>query len=231
VARTAAANDEGEAALVRAADELVRRRAPARAALLGSSPRLRPALEGWLTGRGLVARVLGEDLPAPIPLDVATPERVGPDRVADAVWAARAYPGRAVLVVDLGTAITLNVVSPGGALLGGAIGPGLRMQAWALAERTARLPLVEVRGSGDETPLIGKDTQGSIRAALRWGAVGLVTTYAAEVERALGVRPVVVATGGDAASIAAACPRIERVVPDLTLLGLHAALLAAAGPP
>ncbi len=233
-------NDD-PAALAPALDALVRRAGePRRAALVAVNPRLRGPLEAWLAARGLVARALGEGLPAPIPLQVARPEQVGPDRIADAVWAARTHPGRAVIVVDLGTAITLNVVSPGGAFLGGAIGPGLRTQAWALHQRTARLPWVDPplsTGDPDRDPdhdpgrdsLIGGDTVSSIRAALRWGAVGLIGAYAEQVERALGVRPRVVATGGDAALVAATCPRIDEVVADLTLRGVHLALLADAG--
>lgn len=218
-------------ALGPALDALVARHgAPRRAALVAVSPRLRAPLEAWLAARGLAAAALGEALPVPIPLEVARPEQVGPDRLADAVWAARTHPGRAVLVVDLGTAITLNVVSPAGAFLGGAIGPGLRTQARALNERTARLPWVDPPlGEGDA--LIGGDTVACIRAALRWGAVGLIQTYAEQVERALGARPLVVATGGDAAAVAASCPRIEQVVPDLTLRGVHLALVAHAGGP
>lgn len=225
-------NDE-PTALGPALDDLVRRHgAPRRAAFVAVSPRLRGPLEAWLAARGLAAPALGEALPIPIRLEVARPEQVGPDRIADAVWAARTHVGRAVLVVDLGTAITLNVVSPAGAFVGGAIGPGLRTQAWALHQRTARLPFVDPPLSDDDA-LIGGDTVGCIRAALRWGAVGLVEAYAAQVERALGVRPFVVATGGDAPLIAPACPRIERVVPDLTLRGVHLALLAHEphGPP
>lgn len=227
--RVDVSNDAPEA-LAAALDALAARHGePRRAALVAVNSSLRGALESWLGGRGLVARALGESLPAPIALEVERPEQVGPDRIADAVWAARTHAGRAVLVVDLGTAITLNVVSPAGAFLGGAIGPGLRTQAWALHERTARLPRVEPPLTADD-PVIGRDTAASIRAALRWGAVGLVRAYAEQVERHLGQRPWVVATGGDAAAIAAACPRIERVVPDLTLRGVHLALLADAGP-
>jgi type III pantothenate kinase len=230
VERVDVRNDDA-ADLARACDALVARGgAPRRAALVAVNPRLRAPLEAWLAGRGLEALVLGESLAVPLALEVDDPAGVGPDRLADALWAARTYPERAALVVDLGTAITLNVVSAAGAFLGGAIAPGLRTQAWALAQRTARLPLVDPVVSKDgATPLIGKTTEQCIRAALLWGAVGLVDAYAAQVERALGARPVVVATGGDAAAVAGACPRIERVVPDLTLRGLHLALVEHAG--
>lgn len=229
VARADVRNDDA-GGLARACDALVAAHgAPRRAALVAVSPRLRAPLEAWLAARGLTPLALGESLPVPLALEVAAPAEVGRDRLADALWAARTYPGRAAIVVDLGTAITLNVVSTRGAFLGGAIAPGLRTQAWALSQRTARLPLVDPVLVEGDLPLIGETTEQCIRAALLWGAVGLVDVYAQQVERALGARPVVVATGGDAAAVAAACPRIERVVPDLTLRGLHLALLEHAG--
>jgi type III pantothenate kinase len=206
--------------------------APARAALVSVNPAARKRLEEFLAGRGLAPRVLGETLAPGIVLDVAEPKRTGGDRVCDALWGARTYPGQLVLVVDLGTAITLNVVSAGGVFLGGAIAPGLGTAAWALASRTANLPRVQSLQAalleGDSrAPLVGRDTESCIRAGLLWSAAGLVTTYAAELEARLGTRPVVVATGGDARLVASICPRIERVEPDLTLLGLGIALREA----
>lgn len=222
-------NEDGEDALTRACDALVERHgAPRRAALVAVSPRLRGALEAWSRGRGLEPLALGETLPVPIPVKATG---VGPDRLADGVWAALEHPGRATLVVDAGTALTLNVVSARGVFLGGAIGPGLRTQAWSLAQRTARLPLVDLPLDLHRTAAIGLDTERCIRSALLWGAVGLVTTYADQVELVLRERPLVVATGGDAARLAPACPRIEQVVADLTLRGLHRALVAHAGEP
>lgn len=207
-------------------------RRPARAALVSVNPTARERLEAFLAGRGLVPRVLGESLAPGIVLDVAEPNRTGGDRVCDALWGARTYPGKVVLVVDLGTAITLNVVSAGGVFQGGAIAPGLGTAAWALASRTANLPRVqslqEALLEGDSrAPLVGRDTESCIRAGLLWSAAGLVTAYAAELEVRLGARPVVVATGGDARLVASICPRIERVEPDLTLLGLGIALREA----
>lgn len=202
---------------------------PARAALVSVNPAARARLEAFLAGRGLAPRVLGETLAPRIVLDVEEPSRTGGDRVCDALWGARTYPDQLVLVVDLGTAITLNVVSERGRFLGGAIAPGLGTAAWALATRTANLPRVqslqEALLEGDSrAPLVGRDTEGCIRAGLLWSAAGLVTAYATELAARLGARPVVVATGGDARLVASICPRIERVEPDLTLLGLGVAL-------
>ncbi|MGE0712324.1 MAG: type III pantothenate kinase [Planctomycetota bacterium] len=175
----------------------------------------------------LELRALGADLPCPIPVEVPAPERVGADRLANAVWAARSYPQRALVVVDLGTAITFDVVSSAGAFVGGAIAAGLRMRAAALHQRTALLPEVALEGEA-APPALGTSTEEALRAGLFWGTVGLIDAVCLRLARELEEDPLVVATGGDAKLFAPHCPCIARVVPDLTLRGVHAALLAAA---
>jgi type III pantothenate kinase len=194
---------------------------PRRAALLHVRPAMRDRWLAWARARGLTPRVLREDLPLPLRLEVARPEQVGADRLAGALWAARAFPGQAVLLFDLGTALTCSAVSAQGAFRGGAIAPGLSTGAWALAERTARLP--RVTPVGGPPPLAG-DTEGCIQSGLFWSAVGLIEALVARSAAALGGAPRVVATGGDAALIAPHCPAIERVEPRATLLGLALAL-------
>jgi type III pantothenate kinase len=222
--------DPGEASWASLLDAAPAR--PARAALVSVNPPARARLEAFLASRGLPPRVLGETLLPRLVLDVAEPGRTGGDRICDALWGARTYPGQLVVVVDLGTAITLNVVSAEGAFLGGAIAPGLGTAAWALASRTANLPRVQslheaLLEDDRRAPLVGRDTEGCIRAGLLWSAAGLVTAYAGELEARLGQRPTVVATGGDARLVASICRRIGRVEPDLTLLGLGIALREA----
>ncbi|MCA8925772.1 MAG: type III pantothenate kinase, partial [Planctomycetes bacterium] len=111
----------------------------------------------WLGARGLTCAVL-DAASSPIALDVATPQTVGADRIANALWAARARPGEATIVVDLGTAITFEVVDAAGVFRGGAIAPGLRTQARALHTGTALLPEVTLDAA---PPALGRDTPGS----------------------------------------------------------------------
>ncbi|MDC3379466.1 type III pantothenate kinase [Planctomycetota bacterium] len=195
--------------------------APTRAAVVDVNPPVRLALVAWLAERGLRAKVLGHDLPVAIPLQVAEPEKVGGDRIANALWARQAYPGQTVAVFDLGTAVTLDVVSSEGAFVGGSIAPGLRTAAWSLNARTAALP--EVRPAAD-APAIGVTTEGCIASGLLWGAVGLVRALYEQASHELGADPVAVATGGDAALVSPHCPFLSAVVPDLTLQGLRIAL-------
>jgi len=166
--------------------------------------------------------VLGQDLPASLPLDLDRPEQVGLDRLANGLWLTSRHPGQAAVVVDLGTAVTFDVVSSEGAFVGGAIAPGLSTGAWALHERTrGRLPQVNL---SETPPALGVDTEACLRSGLFYGLVGLVEATCAQLERELGASLHVVATGGDAERIAASCPLIDEVVPHLTLLGLLRAL-------
>lgn len=204
---------------------LAGRPAPTACGALSVSPPALAAFERWAGRRlGRAPRVLGRDLPCPVRLEVDAPEQVGADRLANALWAARTHPGRAVAVFDLGTAITVDVVSAPGAFVGGAIAPGLRTGARALHAWTAALPEVEPQ---PDAPLVGRTTRGCIASGLLWGAVGLVEGFAGRLADALGEAPLVVATGGDAPLVAPACPRVDLHEPHVTLLGLGLALAAA----
>jgi len=204
-------------------------RRPARVAYATVAAAAGAAFAAWAAeATGVAAVSLGTPgLPYPLPLDVAQPERVGPDRVANATWAVRAHPRQAVVVVDLGTAITFDVVSARGAFLGGAIACGLRLAAGALAAGTDLLPLGEL---GEEpSPALGKTTEACLAAGLWWGAIGLVEATCARIAAELGEAPRVVATGGDAPQVAPHCACVDAVVPDVTLLGVAYALDARDG--
>jgi type III pantothenate kinase len=218
----------------RAVDEMERewddfaatlREKPARAALASVNPKVKVPFARWLRERlGLTALVLGENLRPKIPVDVDAPDEVGADRLVNALWATRKLPGRAVVVVDFGTAISFDVVSSKGAFVGGAIAPGVGTAARALSERTALLPHIKV----SRTPrAIGRDTVQCLDSGIYWGAVGLVDLLVGKMEEALGEKALVIATGGDAALVAAGSKRIERVEPDMTLEGVALALREA----
>ncbi len=198
---------------------------PARPARIGVSsvnPKARAAFVEWArTKLGVAPRVVGEDLRPRLAMDVVAPEKVGTDRLVNGLWAARRHPGRAVLVVDFGTAISMAVVDSKGTFRGGVIAPGITTQARALSEKTAQLPLA--KPSRAPAP-IGRDTVSCIESGIFWGAVGLVDLIAGKIEESLGEKLLVVATGGDSALIAPASSRIEQVVPDLTLEGVWIAL-------
>src|SRR5205814_3927690 len=118
----------------------------------------------------------------PLEVRVEFPDRVGLDRLAAAVAArflaseGRQPPDtiRPAIVIDAGTAITVDLVSADGAFEGGVILPGFRLTAEALAAGTNQLPLATFTGQDQPPPVVGKHTEGAIRSGLFWGAVGAV---------------------------------------------------------
>jgi type III pantothenate kinase len=160
----------------------------------------------------------------PIPVRVDRPSEVGADRLVNALAAARLY-GAPAVVVDFGTATTLDCVAPDGAYVGGAIAPGLELGLEALAARTAKLPRVELRAPDRA---IGRDTITAIQAGTVIGYQGLASTLLARVRRELadtaGVEPGAVRailTGGLAAAPwADGIEGVDVIDPDLTLKGL-----------
>ncbi len=182
----------------------------------------------WLAANKVerVQQLAHTDLP--LAIDLPRPERVGLDRLANAVAANRLRaPDRAAIVIDMGSAIKVDFVSATGAFAGGAILPGISMAARALHERTDLLPLVEVRQP--PAPL-GTSTQSAIESGLYWGAVGAVREL---VSRLADERATVeiFLTGGAASTFAAHLAREdrgERFVPHLTLAGIALATLGQA---
>lgn len=145
------------------------------------------------------------------------PQEVGADRIVNAA-AAYHYFGGPCVVVDLGTAITFDVVSAQGEYLGGLICPGIGMAVNGLFARTARLPLVDFR---KPEKLIGTTTVGSMQAGLYYGFAGMIEGILERLREQLGPQLTVVATGGQAKLIASDCRGIQRVEENLTLEGLR----------
>jgi type III pantothenate kinase len=146
------------------------------------------------------------------------PEVVGADRLVDAA-AAYARVRGACLVVDFGTATTIDCVDQKGAYLGGVIVPGPKMAAEALAKGTAKLPLLEHLRR--PAKVIGRTTQDSLASGLYYGYADLVAGLIRRLKAELGGKPVVLATGGLAELWAPLIPGLKAVVPHLTLEGLR----------
>jgi type III pantothenate kinase len=182
----------------------------------------------------------------PISTALARPDRTGPDRLL-AAWAASRIYGAPVIVVDLGTATTVDAVDADGFFLGGAIAPGLELAADALAEGTARLPRIDVR-LPDEA--IGTDTASAIASGVVIGHIGTVRELAQRMHARIAERAAatkVVITGGHSAapwahaawrtSAGPGLPAIaDALDPDLVLKGLgllaeHMAARASTGVP
>jgi type III pantothenate kinase len=160
----------------------------------------------------------------PIPIRVDRPEQVGADRLVNALAAHRIH-GAPAVVVDFGTATTLDCVASDGAYVGGAIAPGLELGLEALAARTAKLPRIELRAPDRA---IGRDTVSAMQSGTVLGYQALVAGLLAKVRRELadanGVEPLdvkAILTGGlSQAPWVRALDGIDAIDPDITLKGL-----------
>lgn len=156
----------------------------------------------------------------PLEIHVAQPRRVGSDRLLAAVAVNRLRAAqRPAIVIDAGTAITVDLVSATGAFEGGVILPGFRLIAKALAEGTDLLPQVDYDPADEVPPAVGRSTVAAIRSGLFWGQVGAVRELVRRIADELDAPPQVFVAGGDAARLAAFLPR-ARVVPELVLAGI-----------
>ena len=182
-------------------------------------PALRPGLLASARALGVRAVEVGPASKVGLRLAVRTPSQVGADRVLNAL-AARELYGAPVVVVDFGTATTFDCVSRRGDYLGGAILPGPRLAAKALALHTAKLPEVPIAAT---RRVIGKDTVECIQAGLYWGYLGMIERVLKETLREMrSPKARVVLTGGLAPLFAR---RLKGAVhaPNLTLDGLRLA--------
>lgn len=196
----------------------------------------------WRVGRAIVSSTRGElpglvgalrrrfdrvveftpDTPVPLKNGYLTPATLGRDRLAAAVGAAALYPGRNVLVVDFGTAVTFDLVTADATFRGGCISPGLSLRFKALHDYTARLPLSE---PCEGECLVGRTTDEAVRH-------GVMNSLAFETEgyidrvRAQWGDVCVIFTGGDAKYFA---KRIKNTIfadYNLVLVGLDRILEA-----
>ena len=164
--------------------------------------------------------VIGPDTDTGLINDYDRPREVGADRLVNGLAAWKKYG--AVVVVDLGTATTVDAVSHEGHYLGGAIAPGIGISTDALFKAAARLPRVEIL---PPPCALGTNTVHSMQSGIVFGYSGLikelVARCVAEVEARDGHKVTVLATGGLAELIAPLVESIQHVEPELTLEGLR----------
>lgn len=160
--------------------------------------------------------------PMPITIGYQTPQTLGHDRIAAAVGALEDAQGNDTLVIDAGTALTLDTVTADGIFQGGNISPGLRMRLQALHSYTSKLPQVEPNG---ERPLIGNDTSTAIRSGVEIGIACEIDGYIGRLAQLLQRQPRVVITGGDCHTIASLMNTTAEVDEHLVMKGLNRILL------
>lgn len=195
-------------------------------------------LEGWSFSRVLICSVvpaaaatLKESFSVPVSFvsasslpdllkDYPGADTLGADRIANAA-AVVSYGRFPCVAVDLGTAVTFDVVSREGqapSFAGGVIAPGLSAFTRYLSSRTALLPEPDLSGKG---AVVGRNTQESMKSGALIGFRGMVREILCEISRELGTKPYVYATGGDAALLAEVSGIFDEYVPLLTFQGLN----------
>lgn len=161
--------------------------------------------------------MVGPGIKTGMPILYDSPKDVGADRIVNGIAAYEKYHG-ACIVVDFGTATTVDYISKKGEYVGGAIAPGLLISLEALVQRASKLPRIEIVKPRE---IVGKNTVHSIQAGIFYGYVGLVDGIVQRIQKENGVEAKVVATGGLAPLVASECSSISEVDEFLTLEGLR----------
>ncbi|MDA1081431.1 MAG: type III pantothenate kinase [Gemmatimonadetes bacterium] len=154
----------------------------------------------------------------PIRLEVDEPRTVGADRVINTLAASQLHHCDCI-VVDMGTATTFDCITADGAFIGGVIAPGVQIAGESLFKRTSMLAATELIAP---ELVIGTRTSECIRAGVVLGAADMIDGIVRRIKREWPKRtkPVVIATGGLAPRFMALCTELDRIEPDLTLVGL-----------
>lgn len=149
---------------------------------------------------------------------------VGADRIADAIAGIHLYPNRDLIIIDFGTATTIEVVNRHAEYLGGVILAGMRISMEALEARTAKLPTVEI-ARVDANRVLGRSTVESIQSGLYFGTIGQIREFITRFSNECfdsREKPLILATGGFAGLFESA-GLFDAVHPDLVLKGLFIA--------
>lgn len=171
----------------------------------------------------LSLQIVGETIRCPIRNRYRKPKEVGQDRLVNAYAAWKRY-GAPVIIVDFGTAITVDLVSKKGEYLGGIIAPGMAISLEALKEKTALLPKVDLHSPSS---LLGRDTKESILSGGFYGFSSLCDGLISKLRKRYGSRIKAIATGGHSAIISTYCKETNYINPHLTLQGLRLIFEAA----
>lgn len=152
-------------------------------------------------------------------IDLANPNELGADRLADCIAAIHYYPNKELIVVDMGTATTVDVVSADRRYLGGSIIAGLRLSVDALELNTAKLSSVEIL---KPQTAIGRTTAEHLQTGLYYGQIGMIKELTTRISAQAfnGRPPIVIGTGGFAYLFESEGV-FTHIIPDLVLQGIR----------
>jgi type III pantothenate kinase len=160
--------------------------------------------------------VVGPGMKTGIRIRYENPRELGGDRISNAAGALSLYQPP-IIVVAMGTATAFDTISKEGDYLGGAVAPGIAIAAEALYTRTAALPRVELVRPKQA---IGSNTPAAMQSGIIFGYAGLIDGIVERIQKELGKKAMVVATGGYAEIIAKETKSINEVNTNLTLIGI-----------
>lgn len=169
-----------------------------------------------LTGKS--ALVVGPGLKTGLNIQIENPSQTGADLVASAVAALQEHEAP-LIIVDMSSTTTMTVLDKNGTLIGGSIGPGVKMSLDALTDRTALLPGLQL---DQPRKVIGRNTTDCMRSGVMLGAACMVDGMVERMEQELGYRATVIATGSIARFIVPMCRRDVIYDKDLLVKGLAA---------
>lgn len=181
------------------------------------------ALRPWLDARNRPVFHLTANCCPGLPIHYPKPQEIGQDRLANALGASQRY-GSPAVVIDMGTAVTFDIVSRSGGYEGGIIAPGLEVMTRYLHEQTALLPELDA-SQLVVSEIIGKSTRSAMSTGCAIGFTGMIRALLEEVKTALAAidatSPNVVITGGSAGTLPKQWLSEIHYDPDLTLHGLR----------
>jgi type III pantothenate kinase len=172
----------------------------------------------WLAVHHRHVLVLTSHEQLPVRIQVDRADSVGMDRLLNTVAAAARSAGQPALVVDAGTAVTVDVVDENGTFRGGPIFPGMRLMAKSLNDYTALLPFVEV---GKIAPMVATSTITAIESGIFFAVAGAIDRHLQMLREVTGFRPKIFLTGGDARILHEAVTPDAILWPEMTLEGLR----------
>ena len=161
--------------------------------------------------------VVGRDVDSGIKNLYRNPKQVGSDRLVNARAAYKLYGGECI-IVDFGTAITIDIVNKKRQYIGGVIAPGPGISLWALSEKTALLPRITIK---KPKSILGKETKESMLAGIVYGFSSLCDGIVCKLKKRYCRNAKVIVTGGFSKLIGPYCETADKIDPDLTLKGLE----------